>query len=225
MRYDIFNFMDFNWLWQGAIINLVIKILTSAGVGVLTFFLKIKRPNWSSPLIYSLVAFTLTWVCIVCIETSYKISLEKSSITTTENIQEKVRIWLEDFQIPNQNNLDNNAYFSYIVTFDNGNKMNIARLKTKDHYVVIAARIELEPLINKLPQIQREKLLFQIMSEVAKQRIAFSTKISGEIYLFKRIPIVAELTEDAFIGGIDDMDSAMLIVRMISTEWGKKELP
>jgi hypothetical protein len=214
-NYDKLTTMD--WLWQGLLSNLISALLI-AGVGIVVSILKAKNVRFLPSLMYGLAASTLTGLLIVALNVQHKLVIEQKSMTTVENVQEKVRSSLENFRLTVRNDPDKSSYFKYVVTLKNNNKVSILRPKDKENYLVLKATLvpdtTTKNVLDKFSEIQHSELLIQLMAEASKRDVTINIEPNLEgIQLEKRIPITAELTEYVLIETIDYMDGTMVLLR------------
>lgn len=186
-------------------------------------YLKAKASCFVSPLLYGLAGSVLMALLIVAINVQHNLIVEREAITTPNNVQERIRNWVDNFGLKTQNKLDNAAYFKYEVTMRGGNPITIIRMIDRQNYVILHGRLKPstkeEAMLSKLSQKQFDDLFDRLTLEVARQGLS-GVKIdraSKEIYLEKRIPITAGLTEDVLIMGLDHIDASMLILQSIIT--------
>lgn len=203
------------WLLEGTVSSIVADIII-AGVGVMVGFLRAKNIRWVSPLIYGLLASTLTALLIMSLNVEHNFVIEQRSMTTTDNIQQRVRNWLDDFKSEVQSEPDKAVFFRYVVTMSDNNRISISRLKNAGNYLLLQAILapnstELN-LLHQLNTVQQQELTAQIRIEIARQNISRAQE-GEKIYIEKRIPITAALSQNALIEGIDYMDSTMTIVQ------------
>ena len=202
-----------DWFWQALLMGLLLF-----WVGMLIF---VKSKTVKIVGLVILIGITIfAFIKVISIQ---------QQITTPQNLQKKVISWLNNFQLSSEDKTDDAAYFRYIIKMQSGSKINIVRLKNQKNYVLL--QIVLEPDENILKQLSRaqvEELFSQMKIEIARQKINFMVpdKKHKNIYLEKRIPIGAGLTEDVFISAIDEMDSTAAILReTFATVWRRHKFP
>jgi hypothetical protein len=212
------------WLWQGLVVALLAGTLMAMGRLMLTYLIN-KKSKWGTYLTYVLPALmygvattTLVTLLVLSFHIEQKLELQEKTVTTTENIQEKIRGWLENLHYNMQNEpVEGNLYFKYLITMENGNKINILRLKDKDHYITITARLlptqEVKSLFDKLTKKQGKDLWTQVRIEASRRNNAtLINNADNSTYLQRNLP-VGGLTENTFSEAIDYMDGTMVILQ------------
>jgi len=138
----------------------------------------------------------------------------RTSVVTTENVQGKVRQWLDAFHLASQELQNPEAYFTYVVTLNNGGKVVIQRLKAFEKYLVFTVRVTpdkpAQTLFESLDLRQRDRLKQELVLDLSRARVAmFVGENLSELGINTRLPITPTLTEAEFIGRLDEMDFAM----------------
>ena len=134
--------MDINWLWQGLATNWLFAVLVFATGGAVVIA-RIKQWRWTSPIIYGLGASTLMAILLYAVNSQHELAAAQAMRTTSGNIQERVRTWIDSFKLQNQNatGADPNDLFRYIVTMRNGDRITVLHSKRRETYLVIATRL------------------------------------------------------------------------------------
>ena len=143
---------------------------------------------------------------------------ETEAQTTPQNVEARVREWLDSFKIGSQREDDPNAHF-VIIAAVNGQRIAVIRPRQNDRYLQLRGGVfvseEHGAALAKLPKSAAESVTRELVVEMARFKIAF-TAIGmpvREINLFRVVPIYAGLTEGEFIKALDEVDSAALLVK------------
>jgi len=214
--------MDLSWLWQGLLTSWIFWLLT-IGAGFMVGYLKSRGATYLSPIIYGLLTVVLVTFLGIALNVRDKLVTEQKTVTTTENVQDKIRNWADNFRLKIQNIADNAAYFKYVVTMQGGNPITIVRMKERQNYVILRAMVKPsskeQTMLSKLSKEQFDELFDYLNLEVARQGLSGSKvdRIHKEIILEKRIPITAGLTEDILIGGLTHIDASIIVLQATVT--------
>ena len=214
--------MDWNWLWQGILSTWVYDLLVLATGGTM-FVARMRGWKWASPALYGLSAATLMALTIYTISVHHAFAVEQAARTTTDNVQERVRSWLDNFGLTVQNIPAEGMLFSYNVTMRNGNQIQVARSKKLDRYVILTSGIQSsaqeKKMLSKLSKTESDHLEEDLIREAARAKTAFINLVSpyDNVILEKRVPITASLTEATLIETLDEMDSTLVVLKATTT--------
>ena len=94
----------------------------------------------------------------------------------------------------------------------------VTRPKDFPHYIVLQASLELgaehQALLAKLTEDQVVELVEELRVEMSRSKIGYSIDLPlKKVTLVRRIPITDDLTEDAFIQRIDEVQSDLMLAR------------
>jgi len=194
------------------------------GSGALIAYLKSLEKKalskWIESLMYGFVFIVLSALFITSINVRNIIIKQQESVTTIENIEGKVRSWLDDYQYKTQKiNNNNDLYFQYHVTVSNAVTMDIQRMKSTNHFLTISAVYtfkEIQEHLDKLPKDLMARLLIQMRIETA--RLGLDIKMPQtpiiEYYVIEcNLPINEKLTEADLIKAIQTVEAGVLIVQ------------
>jgi hypothetical protein len=218
--------MALNWFWQGLLVNWLFSVIVLASGGAM-FWLKLRQSRWSPPILYGLAASALTALTLYAISVQHHFSVEQASQTTTDNVESRVRSWLDDFRLTVARSTNSSTdYWRYTVHMPNTNNIEVARLKERDSYVTIFATIYLAPAdVAKIPKDKLDTFRTTLFLEAGRAGVGFSMSLdsvspkSVTMYLEKRVPITTALAEDALVSSIDRIDTAMLLLRTEMTSY------
>jgi hypothetical protein len=159
--------------------------------------------------------------------------------TTTENVENNVRKWADSLgvgvtKMSAQGLPIQNAYFSLVLTLQNGNPLWVYRTKEKPGYLQIMCPITLAPehlaILDKLTKDQADVVTQEVLLELARSNFGYQmmtslgppaggsaktppTILQQTIILIKSVPIGNGLTEATFVQNTNEVDSAISLVR------------
>ena len=102
--------MDWNWIWEGPVSRLIYDTLVLATGGGM-FFLRMRQSRWSSPILYGLSASTLAALLLYAVGVHHAFVVSQDEQTTMDNVQERVRSWIDNFGLTSRSNPGNDRYF------------------------------------------------------------------------------------------------------------------
>ena len=214
--------MNFNWAWQGILSNWLYDLIVPA-CGGLMILARARQWRYSSPVLYGLATAALMAAILYTVGAHHILVEDQASKTNPQNVQERVRLWIDNFGLTNQSIPDPQAYFRYMVTLANGNQLVIGRYRAKEQYLVIDSAIRAtEPekeFLKKLPKNRVDRLQAEMIEEAARAKIGFQnlTVPYENANLEKRVPITSDLTEASFMASIDELDSAVIALKATYT--------
>ena len=219
-----------NWfqgILQGIIGQAVWVLLISFGVLMIELWrqygAKIPRMIYLSLLLGLLSFFGLMWKVNTTVE-KFDIYLSQQNqaqqeVTTSANVQERVRGWLDNFKTDVKSAPDESVLFRYVVTKDGGTHISISRIKNYANYLMLQTQLTYseddQKLLSKLSKLQNDELLLQLVTDAGSQNVAFRKK-GQSIYLEKLIPINS-LSEIKLLEGINSMDTTMVLQQITIT--------
>jgi hypothetical protein len=139
---------------------------------------------------------------------------------TTENIETKVREWLEAFELTTQKiPADPNMHFGYIVTLPDGggHSVTIAQTRKFSRYLTLLAQVELsdehKAQLQKLSEAEQRRFLLELRFELASAKVQANMESPlRAIKIIKLLPVSSALTEAALMEAIDDVYLGELVV-------------
>lgn len=154
-----------------------------------------------------------TWIVIRHAE-------QTSALTTTGNVESKIKAWAEKFHLTIQTQPDDpKQYFAFMIIFPDGVPIVVARMKDSDQYLVFETQLNIAPddqaFLAKIPQDQMLLILHEITLELAQERIGYLPVLPPlkVVTLLKMVPITNSLTEAAFADALSQIDSALAAAR------------
>ena len=206
------------WVWQGLLTNW----LAAAGIGIgalIVAYLKKNHPEWAAVALYGLSALSLLTVSLWAFK-SISILPKEIPQVTPNNVEEHIGKWLDRYELGRRKTSHPDTYFTYEITLRNGTPIILTRPKSEHgDYINLQAGLEVTPeqkaVLARVKSGQRDQLLHEFYLEMARTRVngwlVPPDKIE-KIVLSRRFPITSSLTEESFIGRIDEISFAMNIV-------------
>lgn len=184
------------------------------------FWAKMKAHRLLSPFLYALAASALMAILLFAVNAQRSFVSDQSSKTSIDNVESRLRGWLDSFGLTVQKRNDTTAteFFRYGIVMTNGDRIDITRLRERDRYIVLYSHIVFpQSEWSKFTPAQLQQVSGAISLELARARVGYtSTKPHSDWLLEKRIPISPTLSEGELIAAIDGMDSAMVSVQAIA---------
>jgi len=143
--------------------------------------------------------------------------LWRGSRITPENIEPRIRQWLDSFNLGTRRLSNPTCYFEFEVTGQTGIPIAVLRTKDHGHYITLVSKIDLgsedKSLFDKLSSLRKEQFVRRLRVEAAKAKIAYAfDRNVGNITIEKRLPITKTFTEADLIDGISEVNFSALIV-------------
>jgi hypothetical protein len=204
---------------RGHLLGHAVWTVIALAVGTGLTFLKVYWPNIASPVLYGLAGITCFAVISFTITGRALLSKQQPQ-TTPENVETNMRAWIDNFGLASQKQTNNAAHFIFTVTMNNGNPVGIFRPKVRDRYVSFQSQITVAPehqaQLDAMSRPQQEKVTKEITLEFVRANLGYvidGTPIRN-MTIIKSALISAALTEDVFVGFLDQMDSAINLAKL-----------
>jgi len=192
-----------------------------AGVGTVLGILRAHQSFLAGPVLYGVVAFAS--LLIVRREVATHLRTRQARVTP-ENIEGKVREWLDAFgltvrKLPEKDAPD--AFFALVVTFSSGAGVIVARPTERPRYLVVQVNLGVNEVHQKafgeLTEEKQKRLIRQIRSEMSRARVGWSGigMPLTTIRLIDRLPITLDLTESAFIAKLEAMEHGTILAENV----------
>ena len=183
------------------------------------FWAKLKTHRLTTPFMYALATVALMEVSIFGFNAQWRFAKEEADRTTVDNIEGRVREWLDNFGLTVRKRSDTASaeFFRYVVTMRNDDKIELVRPRNRDHYIVLVSRLVFPAEEwRRLTPAQIDKAASAITLELTRGRVTFTTNPPySEWSLERRIPIAPNLSERDLIRAVDEMDSTIASVQAI----------
>jgi hypothetical protein len=137
---------------------------------------------------------------------------------TPRNVQQKIRQWLDAFNLEHGIFNYPQWYFTFVVTF-HGQRIFVGRPRLLyGRYITIELRTtgvleEHRAAFDALSQSERAQFYGQLAVETARARISFNANQElSDISIYKQLPITDDLTESKFIDGLTQIYQSGVII-------------
>src|SRR6266478_849367 len=188
-------------------------LFTSAGICLVLALIAIlpmltTKRRWLAA-VFFLISVGCFADCIYRVETHNR--------TTPENLESKIRQWLDAFHITSGKVQDDHAFFNYSAAAPNTPPLTVAREKDHPQYLTMAVTLTLsandKETYDKLSAAQRTEFKMLLGAELAKAKIATIGEFSQgfSLTVLKRIPITSELNESTFYDTVSEVDFGFII--------------
>jgi hypothetical protein len=208
------------WLLQNLVSNIVYGLLVLA-VGASLAWLRLKRPLWTPYAVYALGGTTCA-AALIFFATGRPVFTFAPSITTSENIEERIKAWAEQFNLGIQKTAEPDAFFADNIALHNGTQVLITRTHDRPLYLQMRATLGISPehlaIVSKLSAEERNRASDLIMLELTRARIGYVVSANPfpppfqGLIITKSVPIQG-ITDSSFISYLDEMDSQMGLAR------------
>jgi hypothetical protein len=197
------------FLWLGGIASFLI-ILGFFGIDVL-----MRRAVQGMKTHYILLSIGLL-VSLGIFATGLYFKLSSIKITT-DNVELRIRQWLDSFGLGTRKMSEPNCFFAFEVTAQTGIPIAVLRTKGHSHYITLASRIgvgtEHKAAFDKLSESEKSQFIRRVRLEAAKAKIAYSPDTSFEtLTIEKRLPITNNFSEADLLDGIGEINFSAIIV-------------
>jgi hypothetical protein len=212
-----------DWLWQGLLSNWVYGLIMLLA-GLLAAYAKTTGRKWLPTLYHGLLGAGLAGLILLNINFQHTLSEEIANRVTIQNIQDKVRMWLENSNFVTQKQTNNDAYFQYAVS-KNGINVNVMRLKSHDHIVWVTANLippnkETEEALDSLSTEKSEEVRRELAIAAAQAGVYFDLTSLKACKLEQSLPITDALTEDEFIKAVLSVQRGVILLGGVINKFG-----
>lgn len=212
-----------NGVLQGILGTLIYDLLLAAVVAGLIAWLKSKQSSWASPVLYGLGAFTLVLLISYTL-LGHGLLLKPAESITPENSEEHIKRWAEELGLGiTKGPKIGDTYFSYVVTLKSGNPIGIMRAVALPGFLQFQSSLFLAPEqqaeLRTMTQERVQSVMQELTVQLALSKVGYTmvgidtTHLMQTIILSKSIPISGNLTEGSFASSLDELDSAVGLVR------------
>jgi Uncharacterized conserved protein (DUF2299) len=189
-------------IWaSGLAINLVSNGI-SIIVGAIVTYLSHDGSTWVKPVLAGGFAWLITFCSLLAIRISRNLPTKETPMDTS-NVQQRIRNWLDRYNMTVKSVNDPDTYFFFIVTTDGGNKVAILRTKNQfSDYVevrgVILASDQEKAVLAKFSDEEKTSVRLAIKLELARSVMGYKADkdVLEEVSIFKRVPITPSLNEE-----------------------------
>jgi hypothetical protein len=165
-------------------------------------------------------AILLTALVSLCLSViGFYASMTRGQTITVDNIESRIRAYLDTFRL-GQAKLteDPNRTFGLVVTTAGGRPISVFQPKSPNHYLVFHASVVVsdsdQRTLALLPMTQQELIVRDLRAVMALSKSGYSNigLPLKNMLVEKMIPITDQLTEAAFIGALDEVESGQVLL-------------
>jgi hypothetical protein len=210
--------MSLSELWPEIRGNLIWWVFTLAGGAVVSgaaYLVKGLAP-WKRWTLTGLFA-SLAILCAVLL--AQLRAVPERPRVTSENIEGKIRGWLDEFNITSGKVADEHSFFNYLASAPNSPPVTIAREKEHPQFLVFGANITLnkedQSVYDQLSEQERAEFRMILGAELAKAKITSAP--SGDQSTFFPLTIIArtaitpDFNESTFYLGLQQVSYGFII--------------
>jgi hypothetical protein len=186
---------------SGLAINFISNLIAGIVAFVVTY-LSHDGSAWVKPLLCGAGAWLLTFCSILAYRISKNLPVKTKPIDAG-NVQQRIREWVDKFNLTVKSVKDENSYFFFIVTTDGGKKVSIVRTKDQfSDYILVKGFFKAEnddrALLESLSEDEKTTARLAINLELSRAVMGYKSEKSvlDDITIFKRIPITPSLHEE-----------------------------
>jgi len=210
---------------QGIFGTLLYDLLLAAMVAGIVAWLRSRQSRWAAPVLFGIAAFA-AMLSIAYLLTGHAALSRQTVETTPENVEENVKKWVEELGLGiTKAPKPADIYFNYIVTLKSGNPIGIGRATALPGFLQLQTLLVLsdehQKAIAKMSKEQAAAVTEEVIVQLALSKMGYT--IGGgppgailpmqNVILMKGVPITSSLTEASFATYLDEMDSAVGLVR------------
>ena len=200
---------------------MVANLLYAAVVVAAVTYLSHIASVWTWPLIHGGLA-GLLFLCILLAAKAIRNLPPSGDRITTDNIEQKVRHWLDRSNLTVQRAPQAETHFRFLISTDGGKKVVLGRLKN-DWSDYLNFRADLGPTedeiktLASLSEDQKTDALLALKLELARAQVGYSGLVSLDsgFAIFKRLPISHSMSEDEFIDVIWELEAVLNRIHLI----------
>lgn len=207
-------------LTVGIIASLISTLLVGIFVALLSYF----GSRWTIPAIHGALASFFTLGLSLGVMALRRMP-RLNNPTTSENVEARVRDWLDKFHLSVRRLQSNDtAHFHFVVSTTAGKTIGIARGRTEwpdylEYIAIIGPTAEEKVIIERLSEKERRMAMWEMKLELARARMGYSGFASLDGFtMFKRIPITPTLNEALVIDTVWEMEAMLNAVYAIGAK-------
>lgn len=170
---------------------------------------------WVKPILYGGAA----WLITFCALLAYRVSKTwppKNKPIDLDNVQQRIRDWLDKYNMTVKSVSEDACHFYFIVTTDGGKKVSIIRAKGKfSDYVEVRGFIKCEQkdlaILATLSEREKKAAELAMLLELSRAVIGYTTErgVLEDVTIFKRVPITPALNEEEIFGLVWDIEAML----------------
>lgn len=184
-------------------------------------WLRKRNSLWSNPVLYGIGGFGLIALGIIGVRLLFMPAPVVAEPITPENIEAHIKSWADSFGLSiRKDSSSPNSYFQYTLTLSDGVSVDVARMKDRDRYLTLRAKITVSPehkaVMSNWSNEEAVRLADELLLELARAKVSYS--IAGlprfdEVVVMEMVLISNDLSGDTFVRSLDDLDSQVMLVK------------
>lgn len=199
---------------SGLTINLTSNLIAFLVGGVATYLSHDGSP-WVKPLLSGGAAWLITFSSILVFRIFRNLPVKPRPMDV-DNVQQRIRDWLDKYNITVKSVSDPTSYFLFILTTDGGKKITI--LRTKDQfsdYILVRGMVSTTPeekaVLDTLSEDEKIAARLATTLELSRAVMGYKTDLGvlEEITIFKRIPITPSLHEEEIFRSVWEIEAML----------------
>ena len=204
-------------------VGVIGSLIATTMVGIVVAIVSHLGSPWTMPIIDGIIAAMLTLAICIGIM-ALRIMPKSYKATTVNNVEQRIRQWLDNFHLTVKNIPIEAAFFNLRVTTDGGKHILIARSRDgHSEYLQFTSFIgpdedEKQALLN-ISEQGKALVIWDMKLELSRARMGYSgfTSLDG-FTMFKRIPISRFLDEATVINGVWEMEAMLNAIYAIGAK-------
>lgn len=155
--------------------------------------------------------------------------LWQNSRITPENVEPRIREWLDAFSLGTRVLTEPAHHFAYEVMAHTGIPLAVLRTREHPRYITLLSKIGLGPehkgLFDKLSPPDQKRFRIELMLDAAKAKIGYQADPTFENFsIEKRLPITSDLSEANLMDAIGEIHfSALVLLNTIALRFHPPE--
>src|SRR6266545_3857299 len=205
--------------WQ-AIVGRIIAIGSFIGclASVLGFFgidVKAVEKPWDAMTTHSVLALLSIVFFLIFVAASYY--LWQNSRITPENVEPRIREWLDAFSLGTRVLNEPAHHFAFEVMAHTGIPLAVLRTREHPRYITLLSKIGLGPehkgLFDRLSPPDQKRFRIELMLDAAKAKIGYQADPTFENFsIEKRLPITSDLSEANLMDAVGEIHFSALVL-------------
>jgi hypothetical protein len=170
-----------------------------------------------STFLYGMIGYALISTIIVVFWGIRALRFRQPEVSAN-NLETTIRRWLDGLDLGSKSASDPTWNFGLLTALPGGESIHIIHMKEHPGFIAFQANLaicaEHQAILKAMPVAYFEKLAQEVVLGVflANMALAIRTRLNG-VAFFSQIAITTDLTEDALLKHLNDMESAIILAR------------
>ncbi|MCU1226360.1 MAG: hypothetical protein JWQ42_4453 [Edaphobacter sp.] len=204
-------------------VGIVGSLMATVIVGVFVAVVSHLGSTWTVPIIHGVLTAMLTLaICLGVM--ALRVMPKAYKPTTVNNVEQRIRQWLDNFHLTVKNSPIEAAFFNLRVTTDGGKHILIAR--SRDGYSeylqftsFIGPNEDEKKVLLDVSEKEKALSIWDMKLELSRARMGYSGFASLDGFtMFKRIPISRFLDEATVINSVWEMEAMLNAIYAIGAK-------